>query len=349
MPSQMALEIREQPAALQATRDALRPLHDDLRSLARATDRVVLYARGSSDSAATYGRYLLEVAASVPASMGAPSMATLYDAELDLSTTLAVICSQSGHTGELVEVAEWARRRGARIVSVTNDERSPIAQAADVAMVTRAGVEVAVPATKSHSTCLLALAELAVAVAPRSRPRRAALLEALDRVPEEAERLLAEAAAAEELAGTLVSSTAMCVVGRGFTFTTAQELALKIEETTSIPCLGMSQADLQHGPVAVLGPDRPLIVAAAPDGPTLPGLAAVAKAAHDRGAAVIVLGGGASLSSGAVGVLAGPRLPEEVAPIALIVPGQLLAEALSRATGHDPDHPPGLSKVTQTA
>jgi len=347
--SQMLTEIRQQPAALAATLSAVRSLHQELRQLAQPTDRVALFARGSSDTAATYGRYLLEIITGLPAALGAPSVATLYHSPLDLSTTLAVMCSQSGQTAELVEVADWARSRGARVVGVTNDASSPLARAVDVAVVTEAGAETAVPATKSHTTCLLALAELALALTPVENARRAPLLESMHEIPGEVSRLLDATDEVETAAGGLRGAKALCVTGRGFTYATALEVALKVEETSAVPCLGLSQADLQHGPLAVLGVDTPVLVTAAADGPTLPGLTAVAAAARARGAPVVVLGGDDGLARQADAVLAGPRLPEPLAPVALVVVGQLLAEALSRLLGGISDQPPGLTKVTQTS
>jgi len=345
----MLTEIRQQPAALAATLGAVRPMHQELRQVARPTDRVVLFARGSSDTAATYGRYLLEIIAGRPAALGAPSVATLYRSPLDLSTTLAVLCSQSGQTSELVEVADWARGRGARIVGVTNDASSPLARAVDVAVITQAGAETAVPATKSHTTCLLALAELALALTPTGDNRRAALLESVREIPGEVSRLLAVTEEVEVVARRLTRAKAFCVTGRGFTYPTALEVALKVEETSAVPCLGLSQADLQHGPLAVLGADTPVVVAAAADGPTLPGLTSLAAAARSRGAPVIVLGGDDRLAGRADDVLAGPRLPEALVPVALVVVGQVFAEALSRFRGGFPDQPLGLTKVTQTS
>ena len=345
----MLTEIRQQPAALLATHRAVRELQAELVSLARPTDRVVLFARGSSDTAATYGRYLFEIVAGCQAALGAPSVATLYRSSLDLSSTLVVMCSQSGQTAELVEVAEWAKRSGARVVAVTNEAESPLARAVDVAMVTQAGAEAAVPATKSHTTCLLALAELALAMTPRDDPRRQVLLESIEEVPGEVSRLLGVADQAVTVAQGLSEATSFCLSGRGFTYATALEVALKVEETSAVPCIGLSQADLQHGPLAVLGDRTPLLVAAAAEGPTLPGLSYLARTARSRGAPVLVMGGDADLETRADWTLAGPRLPEPLAPVALVVVGQLLAEALSRVRGHDPDQPWGLTKVTQTS
>jgi glucosamine--fructose-6-phosphate aminotransferase (isomerizing) len=145
--TQMAWEVAQQPEALARTLDALLPRRPEIARLARDRRRILLVARGSSDNAAIYARYLSEVHAGVPASLAAPSVATLYHAELDLSDTIAICVSQSGATEEIVETQEWAQRAGAATVAVTNVAGSPLAGGADVALVTEAGRELAVPAT----------------------------------------------------------------------------------------------------------------------------------------------------------------------------------------------------------
>jgi glucosamine--fructose-6-phosphate aminotransferase (isomerizing) len=342
----MALEISEQPLALRQTWEELSARRDQLRALVASTRRVVFFARGSSDTAATYGRYLVEIAAGLPGALGAPSVATLYRTRQDLGGTLAVLCSQSGRTEEISEVAEWARDCGAHTVAVTNDGDSPLARQVDLALVTRAGHERAVPATKSHTTALLAMAEIAASLAPE----HPALQTDLARVPSDAARLVTEGAdAAASVAASISNASAVAVTGRGYSYATAIEVALKIEETCLLPCLGLSQADLQHGPQAVLGPTTPLVVASAVTGPTLVGLQAVAESAASRGAPVVALGGSAQLRALASWSLPASHLPEPIAPITQVIPGQQLAEALSRALGHNPDEPPSLSKVTHTA
>jgi glucosamine--fructose-6-phosphate aminotransferase (isomerizing) len=346
--TQMATEIREQPAALAATSKALRPRHEELRRFAAECERVVLFGRGSSDSAATYGRYLLEILVGMPAAMGAPSVMTLYKARQSLAGTLAIFCSQSGETEELVECAELMKQYGAQVIAITNDAASPLAAAAELAWPTEAGQERAIPATKSHTTCLLALAELCIALMPASDPRLRAVVQSLNRVPEQSQASIDQAEQAQSIATRLSSPPAWCLAGRGYTYATALELALKIEETSALPCVAMSQADLQHGPVAVLTAGRPLLIAAATSGPTLPGLTALARSARQRGSDVVLLGGNGVIVGTADEHLRGSELAEEVQPIPLVVLGQLLAEALSRSRGLDPDHPAGLSKITQT-
>src|SRR5436305_1688871 len=142
--TQMAREIFEQPDTLERTLFELVALRPALRRFQASTNRVLLFARGSSDNAATYGRYLCEVVAGLPAAMGAPSTATIYDVRLNLRGTLVIVVSQSGRTEELVEVSAWARACGAHTIVVTNEADSPLAATADLVVLTHAGPELAV-------------------------------------------------------------------------------------------------------------------------------------------------------------------------------------------------------------
>jgi glucosamine--fructose-6-phosphate aminotransferase (isomerizing) len=340
----MASEIAEQPDAVARTLHALRPLRGELRRLAAGTGLVTFIARGSSDNAATYGRYLCEVHARRPASLAAPSVATRYRADVDLGGTLAVALSQSGETEEIVATLRWAAEHGARTVAVSNDPGSTLATVADLALVTRAGPELAVPATKTYTTQLAALTELVAALAPDDPGFDAAQA----RVPAAIEAMLASAPAAAALAGQLTAIASLVVSGRGFTYSTALELALKVKETCSLPAIGMSHADLEHGPIAVVGGDTPVLLVAAGDGPVLPGITALARQVAARGSRAYGIGGDSAFAAACDATLPGPDLPEILAPLALVVPGQLLVEALARRLGLDPDHPRGLSKVTQT-
>jgi glutamine---fructose-6-phosphate transaminase (isomerizing) len=345
--STMAAEIAEQPAAVARTLAALRPLRGDLRRLAAGTRLITFIARGSSDNAATYGRYLCEVHTGRPASLAAPSVATHYRAKVDLGGVLAVALSQSGETGEIVETLRWAAAQGARTVAITNDGTSILAVAADLALVTQAGPERAVPATKTYTSQLAGLAELGAALGPDDAAFDAALAAA----PQAIETMLATAADAAALAGQLAGSAirSLVVSGRGFAYSTALELALKVKETCSIEAIGMSHADLEHGPIAVVGEAVPALLLAPGEGPMLPGMAALARTVAARGSRAYGIGGDAAFAAACTAALPGPDLPEALAPLALIVPGQLLVEALSRGLGLDPDHPVGLSKVTQTS
>jgi glutamine---fructose-6-phosphate transaminase (isomerizing) len=344
MTTRMAREIAEQPEAVARTLDMLLPVRPELARLAEGTRHVLFVARGSSDNACVYGRYLVETHAHRMAGLAAPSVATHYHAEVDLGDALLVCVSQSGETREIVETLQWAISRGARTVAVTNDGSSPLAQAADLTLATHAGRELAVPATKTYTTQLAAMAVLATALAPDPTVLDPHLLLA----PREMERLVKEREGVDDAAAALVHSAETLVSGRGLLFGTALEIALKLEETCLRPVRGLSYADLRHGPIAVVDADVVAVMVAAPDGPVVPGLTEVAVDLRDRGARTIGIGGDAAFSAACSLAVAGPDLPEMVAPLATVVPGQLMVEALARRLGLDPDSPRGLSKVTQT-
>jgi fructoselysine-6-P-deglycase FrlB-like protein len=375
VPSRMRAEIAEQPEALRRTFEALLPQAGKLEALGRATRQVLFIARGSSDNAAVYGQYLCSARAGRLASLASPSLATVYRADLDLRGVLAVAVSQSGATEEIVTTLEWARRCGARTVAVTNVAGSPLAESADVPLITHAGQELAVPATKTYTTQLAAMAVLAHALhrpgtgsegargAPGGvggteggglgTPSRGSggdgvAVEELLGVPEAVGAMLGVADAAEELAGRLVEVDALVVSGRGFAYSTALELALKLKETCYLTAVGLSYADLLHGPIAVVDRRTPVLLVAAGSGPMLPEMTALARRLAGTGADVHGIGGDSEFAAACRSTLPGTSLPEHLAPFALAVPGQLLAEALARARGLDPDAPRGLDKVTQT-
>ncbi len=342
----MRAEILDQPAALRATIDALLPRTAEIADLAERTSQVLFFARGTSDNAAVYGTYLIQTGAGRLASLGSPSVATTYHARVDLTGTLAVGLSQSGRTKEIVETMEWARGCGARLVAITNSADSPLAGLADVALVTQAGIERAVPATKTFTCQLAALAVLSIGLGADLDVAE------LERLPEAIDALLASATAPGYGVDSIVTELArvdgLVVSARGLAYSAALELALKIKEACYLHAMGISYADLQHGPIAVVDESTPAIVMAAESGPTVNAAVGLARRVTEAGARAYAIGGGPALASVASRALPGPDLPEWLAPIGLIVPGQLLTEALSRRLGIDPDSPRGLSKITQT-
>ncbi|MEU3163971.1 SIS domain-containing protein [Streptosporangium sp. NPDC006930] len=343
MTTKMRSEIAEQPAALRATLDALLPRVGEVERLAGQTRQLLFIARGTSDNAAVYGRYLAETHTGRLSTLAAPSIATTYRRRLDLDGVLAVALSQSGRTEEIVETLAWAKDCGAKTVAITNGgERTPLAQAADLALCTVAGEEKAVPATKTYTTALAALAVLALGLG--------ADVDAADlrRVPDAVEKLIGDPGDLEAIVEGLADKPGVVVSGRGLAFSTALEVALKLKEACYLHAMGLSYADLLHGPIAVVDSDTPAILVAAGEGPTLAGTVTLAERVTGAGASAYTVGGGDALSSVATAALNGPDLPEWVAPLGLIVPGQLLTEALARRLGIDPDSPRGLNKVTQT-
>jgi glutamine---fructose-6-phosphate transaminase (isomerizing) len=342
-PSLMRQEIGQQPAALRATIDALLPRRDEVASLAAGTRTVLFIARGTSDNAAVYGSYLIQAHAGRLAALAAPSIATTYRARLDLDGVLAIALSQSGRTEEIVETLEWAKTCGARTLAITNGgASSPLAEAADVAFVTEAGVEQAVPATKTFTTQLAALAVVGLAL---GAPLDAGELIA---VPDAIESLLAGPLDLEPIVAALAKVPGVVVSGRGLAYAAALELAIKLKEACYLHAMGLSYADLLHGPIAVVDAQTPAIVVASDSGPTLAGSVDLARRVTGAGASAFGIGGGAALAGACTASLPGPALPEWLAPIGLIVPGQLVTEALARRLGINPDQPRGLSKVTQT-
>ncbi len=339
----MRAEIAEQPAVLRATIDALLPRAADAAALAGDARQVLFIARGTSDNAAVYGSYLIQAHAGRLATLASPSIATAYRSRIDLSGVLAVALSQSGRTEEIVETLAWARDCGARTLAITNGAASPLADTADVAFLTQAGTERAVPATKTFTTQLAALAVLAIGLGADLDPGE------LRHVPDEIQAMLASPADLNPIVSELAEVQGVVVSGRGMAYAAALELALKLKEACYLHAMGLSYADLLHGPIAVVDAQTPAILLAADSGPTLDGTVDLARRVKGAGTRAYGIGGGDRLAAACTRALPGPRLPEWLAPLGLIVPGQLLTEALARRLGLDPDRPRGLNKVTQTA
>jgi fructoselysine-6-P-deglycase FrlB-like protein len=342
----MRAEISEQPAALEATITGLLPRVDEVAGLAHQSRQVLFIARGTSDNAAVYGSYLIQAYGHRLTTLAQPSIATTYRSRLDLSGVLAVALSQSGQTEEIVATLEWARDCGARTLAITNGAGSALAQAADLTFVTQAGTEQAVPATKTFTTQLAALAVLAIGLGADLDPDE---LRAVPAAVADLLELLGQPPVLGEIVEELAGVPGVVVSGRGLAYSAALELALKLKEACYLHAMGLSYADLLHGPIAVVDADTPAIIVAADAGPTLAGTVDLARRVRGAGAAAYGIGGGDQLAQACTRALPGPRLPEWLAPLGLIVPGQLLTEALARRLGLDPDNPRGLSKITQTA
>src|SRR5271166_3703082 len=271
----MRTEIIDQPAALRATLDALLPVTAEIAALGRDVRQVLFFARGTSDNAAVYGSYLIQTAAGRLASLGSPSVATEYRSSMDLSGVLAVCLSQSGKTQEIVQTLAWARDCGAKTVAITNDAQAPLAELADVALITQAGIERAVPATKTFTCQLVALAVLAISLgATLDQAELQRLPAAIDELLDAAER--PEYGLADVVA-ELADVDGLVVSARGFAYSAALELALKIKEACYLHAMGLSYADLQHGPIAVVDSKTPAIIMAADSGPTLDAAVGLAR------------------------------------------------------------------------
>jgi glucosamine--fructose-6-phosphate aminotransferase (isomerizing) len=343
--SQVETEIREQPEALARLlgkgRAAAEAAAERVRAFAPRL--VVIAARGSSDNAARYAQYLLGAHNRLPVSLATPSLFTCYGAPPSLAGALVVGISQSGQSPDIVAVVEAGRAEGALTLAITNEIRSPLALAAERVLPLLAGEERAVAATKTYTSQLCALAMLSAAL--EARPERWAELE---RLPGLVEETLSLGGAVEGTVAGLQEAGRFVVVGRGFNYATAFELALKLKETSYIVAEPYSPADLLHGPVAMIDRGFPVLLVA-PSGRVLADLERLAATLAGRRAATIAISDDAGvLSRARVGLALPPNVPEWVSPMVAVVPGQLFAVALARARGLDPDRPRGLTKVTET-
>ena len=345
--SLMAAEIAEQPQVLgrlvgrhTADRDQVRAVLPG-RLLPGRLAGTVLLARGSSDNVAVYGRYLIELASRRPAGLAAPSVHTRYEADVDYSGYLAVALSQSGATPEIVETAAHMRRAGAVVVGVTNEPGSPLTEVCDLTLLTEAGPELAVPATKTVTAQMLAIAAIAAAYDPAL-----VTVADLEALPDAVSALLADSAdgpgAAAALAARWPDARRLVVTGRGLEFAAALETALKIKESARVHAEGLSSADLLHGPIAALDSRLPVLIVSGGER-FAADEAALAARLREEGVPYAVCG-----------TAPGAELPlpagvsEVTAPILATIRGQQLALAAALQRGLDPDAPAGLSKITAT-
>jgi glucosamine--fructose-6-phosphate aminotransferase (isomerizing) len=338
----MEVEIRSQPALLARLAEDTAPIVADLgRAVACRRPRfAILAARGTSDHAAIYGKYLLETEAGLVASLAAPSVYSVYRRSPDVRDALAIGISQSGQSPDIVAAIDGARRGGALALAVTNDETSPLARVADLVLPLRAGSERSIAATKTFTAELLALWLLVGAVAGAD-PGSARGIDM-----QTSESL---AAAERALAGFSLGDGAspVVVVGRGYSFPIALEIALKLREVGLRNAQGYSAADLLHGSIAAVHADTTAILVGAA-GPTAPSLLDCGAALRERGARTIVISDAPGLREGADVAIPVQAGGESLAVISIAVAGQWLALQDAVTRGLDPDRPPGLVKVVRT-
>ena len=318
---------------------------------------VVFLARGSSDNAAVFGRYLVELRAGRPAGLAAPSIYTRYHATVDWHGYLVVALSQSGATPEIISACQAMRAAGAAVLGITNDPHSPLADTVDLLLETDAGPELAIPATKTVTAQFAVLATVASAVrdgawrlaaqapstsrgVPGGRspgPAEHAAPVAGDTMldlPGAVSAVLADPDPARRLADRWQGLDRLVVAGRGLAYAAALETALKVKETTGILAEGISTADLLHGPIATVYAGAPVLLVDG-GGPADADLADLRDLLAGRGAE-------------AASLPVPPGLPETAQVITAIVRGQQLAMELALARHTDPDAPAHLSKVTAT-
>jgi len=349
----MLEEIRQQPETLERTLASGLPAAERLRKeVIRSRPKLILLAaRGTSDNAAHFGRYLLEIATGIPVSLAAPSIFTLYGSSLDLADALVVAVSQSGQSTDTNMVLEKARNSGAMNVGITNEASSELARLADRVWLVRAGREKSIAATKTYTGQVLMFYLLAYALGARIR------LEQLRRIPEWTEAALSIAPLLSQTVERYRFMEQAVVVGRGLNYANALEFGLKLMETCYVNADRFSSADFLHGPIAVVRESLPVFLFA-PTGVTWPSLRDMAETLRQRKAETLIVTDSSNREALASGnrVLAVPArlgrrsvVPEELyTPIPYIIPAQLFAAMLAEQKGLDPDRPRTLTKVTKT-
>ncbi len=316
------------------------PLMADLARRLRDADPQILFtcARGSSDHAATFAKYLFETRLNLPTLSQAPSISSIYgEPLLHMRGQPFVLVSQSGKSPDLLLSAEAARKAGALVIAFLNDTSAPLAALADIVVPLHAGAEKSVAATKSYIATLSAFAHLTSVWTGD-----AALVSAVATLPEQLG--MAWAADWNPALPALSNASSMFTLGRGLSLGIAQEAALKFKETSGIHAEAFSIAEVAHGPMALVKAGFPLLVFPPLDR-AVAGLDKVIAAAVERDARVIVAGGN---FEGVTTLSVAPDLHPVIGPMVMIQSFYRLINAVAVARGHDPDHPPLLKKVTET-
>jgi len=342
----MLEEIRQQPERLERMlRRELKRVERFKRLIGkRRPSLIVLAARGTSDNAALFGRYLLEITTRIPVSLAAPSIFTLYNTRVNFRDALVVAVSQSGESTDTNLILSEARQQGALTVGITNEADSSLAELAQHVFFVHAGKEKSVAATKTYTGQILMFYLLAYALGARIYP------DDLARLPERAAlalRLEPELAALSERFRFMDH----CVVmGRGLNYANAFEFALKLMETCYVVAERFSSADFLHGPIALVEPSFPVFVFA-PSGVTWPPVREAIEKLKSLKAETVVITDSSNMpasDSGTRVIRLPQRLPELYTPIPYIIPAQILAACLAAQKGLNPDLPRTLTKVTLT-
>jgi glucosamine--fructose-6-phosphate aminotransferase (isomerizing) len=328
--SRFRKEIAEQAEVAQRLIDRGRQTAETIgdRVQGAGTQGFVIAARGSSDNAALYAKYLFGVRNSALVALAAPSLFTHYAHPPRLHGQCVIGISQSGESPDVIAVVEEGRRQGSLTLAVTNVPGSKLARAAELVLLMEAGPELSVPASKTYTASLLALALVSQSIDPNP-----AFAAALATVPLAIERALEREQELAALVPPLLGPRAV-VLGRGFNFSTAEEIALKLSETSYVLARAWSVADFEHGPIAIVEAALPVVIVDG-GGPVAGDLESVRSRLEEKGCHVLSL---SDVSD----------LPEALTPIPLAVLGQLLALQVAVARGIDPDRPRAIQKITRT-
>lgn len=344
MSSLMLAEIQQQPAALASTlaaeKDHIAQFAAKLRK--RNIRLIATFARGTSDNAAMYGRYLLEIRTGIPVSDGAPSVHTIYKANLNLSDALVIGVSQSGESTDINLVLESAKKSGAITMAITNEAESTMARLADETFLIHAGRERSVAATKTYTGQMLIFHLLANALGTVPAD------EDIEQLPQLAEQSLSLQSQIAQLVPQYISMQHCAVVGRGMNYGNALEFSIKLMETCYVIAHRFSSAEFMHGPIAMVGENFPVFLFA-PPGLMYDSTKNLVVKLNELGAKTCVISSEDEILTLATHGLKIPaHISEFLSPIPYIIPGQMFTALLAEAKGLNPDQPRSLSKVTKT-
>ncbi len=345
MVSQFEKEIYEQPAVLANFLDKNLNNVKAIASIMRKYDPkfVLIAARGTSDNAAIYAKYLISAFLQIPVGLAIPSLYTIFKQPPLMRNGLVIGISQSGESPDVLAVMEEARKQSCPTLGIVNRIDSPLVQFSDMILPLNCGEEKAVAASKTHTAQLLAIASLTAMWRTDSQ-----LINNLSPLPDTINDALKTHQRIKEIAEEIKTHDRILIVGRGFTYCTTHEIALKIKELAYISADPYSAADFKHGPIALVEEGFPL-VAIAPEGKAFETMHALINEVKQIGAETIIISNRLSLAQENPRFLPIPLdVPEWLSPIVTVVPGQLLALSLTVARGNDPDKPRSLKKVTHT-
>jgi glucosamine--fructose-6-phosphate aminotransferase (isomerizing) len=341
--SHLEREIFDQPDVLQRLLESEEPRRVAEALQAADSPFIVTLARGSSDNAVTFFGYLAGRYLGLPVASMPPSLLTVYGSRMKVEKAIAIAVSQSGRSEDVRLSLESLEKAGALTVAITNDPSSPLARAADHDLQQGAGEEHAVAATKTFTSQMMLLALL---VAHWSGDRE--LMAALDEVPGAMRSVLADRERVAHAALRLTHADDAYVLGRGLSFAAAQEVALKLKETSYMGTQAYSTAEFQHGPIAAISPRAPVLLLATGDA-TRSSNAQAAARLHELQADLTVVTSARELLAGAHATVPLPAgLQPATEAFLLVMVGQLLALHLTVSRGYDPDRPRNISKVTRT-
>jgi glucosamine--fructose-6-phosphate aminotransferase (isomerizing) len=334
-------EIDEQPAVLtRLLTGTSSGVAAAARLLGSADVRhVVIAARGTSDNAARYAKYVWGTRNQLPVTLAAPSVYGAYASPPSLGAAAVVGISQSGQSPDIRSVVAEGKRQGRPTIAITNDVDSPLAELADAVVPMQAGPELSVAATKTYTATLLNIALISTALEGADHSQ------ILGAVPEAVAGVLDETPGIVDAAGAFGATRDCVVLGRGYNYSTAFEWALKLQEMAYVLAHPFSVADFAHGPFALLEPEFPVLAVVA-DGPLLDStLAMLDRVRAERDVNLLSITNDRRTPGPTVMV---PRVDEWLSPIPAIVAGQIFAMTLAGARGIDPEQPRGLTKVTRT-